>query len=49
LTFEKVEMGTTSDNIKVIILNAMGGYRGPTDEAMASKWVFLECNGDYVF
>jgi hypothetical protein len=34
LTFEKVEMGTTSNNIKAIILNDMGGYGGITNEAM---------------
>jgi hypothetical protein len=34
LTLEKVEMGTTSNNIKAIILNAMGKYGGLTDEAM---------------
>jgi hypothetical protein len=49
LTFEKVEMGTTLDNIEAIILNAMGGYGGLTNEAMASKWVCLGCDGDFVF
>jgi hypothetical protein len=49
LTLEKVEMGTTSNNIKVIILNALGRYGGLIDEAVASKWVCLGCNGDYVF
>jgi len=49
LTLEKVEMGTTSNNIKAIILNAMGEYGGLIDEAMASKWVCLGCDGDYVF
>jgi hypothetical protein len=49
LTFEKVEMGATLDNIKAVILNAMGRYGGFTNEAMASKWVFLGCNGDFVF
>jgi hypothetical protein len=34
VTLKKVEMGTTSNNIKVVILNAMGGYRGFTDEAV---------------
>jgi hypothetical protein len=49
LTFEKVEMGATSNNIKAIILNAMGGYGGFTNEAMTSKWVYPRCDGDYVF
>jgi hypothetical protein len=48
LTLENVEMGATSKNIKVIILNAMGGYGGFIDEAMTSKWVYLGCDGDYV-
>jgi hypothetical protein len=34
VTLEKVEMGVTSNNIKVVILNAMGGYGGFTDEAV---------------
>ncbi len=37
LTLEKVEMGATLNNIKAIILNAMGRYGGFTNEAMASK------------
>jgi hypothetical protein len=49
LTLEKVEMGAILDNIKAIILNAMGKYGGLTNEAMASKWVCFGCNGDYVF
>jgi hypothetical protein len=49
LTLEKVEMGATLNNIKVIILNAMGRYVGFTNEAIASKLVYLGCNGDYVF
>ncbi len=49
LTLEKVEMGTTSNNIKAVILSAMGEYGGLIDEAMASKWVCLGCDGDYVF
>jgi hypothetical protein len=44
--FEKVEMGTTSNNIETIILNAMGGMG--VNEAMASKWLCLRCNGDFV-
>jgi hypothetical protein len=27
----------------------MGRYGAFTDEAMASKWVCLGCDGDYVF
>jgi hypothetical protein len=34
LTFEKLEMGATSNNIKGVILNAMGEYGGLTNEAM---------------
>ncbi len=49
LTFEKVEMGVTLNNIEAIILNAMGRYGGLTNEAMASKWVYLGCDGDFVF
>jgi hypothetical protein len=44
-----VEMGATSDNIKAIILNAMGGYGRFINEAMASNWVYLGYDGDYVF
>jgi hypothetical protein len=32
LTFEKVEMGATLNNIKAVSLNAMGGYGGFTNE-----------------
>ncbi len=49
LTFKKVEMGATSNNIKAIILNAMGGYGDFTNEAMTSKWVDPRCDGDYMF
>jgi hypothetical protein len=49
LTLEKVEMGATLDNIEAIILNAMGEYRGHANEAMASKWVCLGCDGDSMF
>jgi hypothetical protein len=34
LTLEKLEMGATSNNIKAVILNAMGEYGGLTNEAM---------------
>jgi hypothetical protein len=49
LTLENVEMVATLENIKAIILNAMGGYGGLIDETMTSKWVYLGCNGDFVF
>jgi hypothetical protein len=49
LTLEKVEMGTIVNNIKAVILNAMGRYGALTNETMASKWVCLGCDGDYVF
>jgi hypothetical protein len=42
-------MGATSNNIKAIILNAMGGYGDFTNEAMTSKWVDPRCDGDYMF
>jgi hypothetical protein len=41
LTFEKVEVGATSNNIKGVILDAMGRYKGITNSDMASKWICL--------
>jgi len=41
LTFEKVEVGATSNNIKGVILDAMGRYKGLTNSDMASKWICL--------
>jgi hypothetical protein len=41
LTFEMVEVGATSNNIKGVILDAMGRYKGLTNYDMASKWICL--------
>ncbi len=36
-------------NIKGVILDAMGKYGGLTNFDMASKWICLGCDNDYVF
>jgi len=38
---EKVEVGATSNNIKGVILDVMGKYKGLTNSNMASKWICL--------
>jgi hypothetical protein len=48
LTFDKVEVGATSNNIKGVILDVMGKYEGLTNLDMASKWIYLGCDGDSV-
>ncbi len=49
LTLEKVEEGATLDNIKGVILDAMGKYGGFTNFDMAFQWICLGCDGDLVF
>jgi len=49
LTLERVEAAATLNNIKGVILDAMGGYGGLLDEAMASKWICLKCDSDSMF
>jgi hypothetical protein len=49
LTFERVEATAILNNIKGVILDAMGGYGGFIDEAMASKWICLKCDNDSMF
>jgi hypothetical protein len=45
LTFKKIEVGATLNNIKTMILDAMGTYMVFLDD-MASKWICLRCDGD---
>jgi hypothetical protein len=49
LTFEEVEVDATLNNIKGVILDAMGKYRGLTNSDMATKWIYLGCDDDSVF
>jgi hypothetical protein len=49
LTFENVEVGAISNNIKGVILDLMGKYEGFTNFNMASKWIFLGCDYDSIF
>jgi hypothetical protein len=42
-------MGAILDNIKDMILDAMSRYRGLTNSDMASKWIYLGCDGDSIF
>ncbi len=49
LTLEKVEVGATLDNIKGVILDAMGKYKGLTNSNIASKWICFGCDGDSIF
>ncbi len=42
-------MGATLNNIKGVILDAMGRYGNFTNSNMASKWIYLGCDGDSVF
>jgi hypothetical protein len=49
LTFEKVEVGATSNNIKGVILDVMDRYEGLTNFNMATKWICLGRNGDSIF
>jgi hypothetical protein len=49
LTFERVEVSATSNNTITMILETMDNYGDFTNEDMASKWIFLECNGDVMF
>jgi hypothetical protein len=49
LTFEKVEVGAISNNIKGVILDVMGKYEGFTNSNMASKWICLGCDYDSIF
>jgi len=42
-------MGASSDNIKGVILDVMGRCEGLTNFDMASKWIYLGCDGDSVF
>ncbi len=49
LTIEKVEVGATSDNIKGVILDMIGRYKGLTNFNMATKWICLGCNSDSIF
>jgi hypothetical protein len=49
LTFKRVEVNATSNNIITMSLEAMDSYGGLTNEDMASKWIFLECDGDVMF
>jgi hypothetical protein len=49
LTLKKVEVGATLDNIKGVILDAMGRYGSLTNSNMASKWIYLGCDGDSIF
>jgi hypothetical protein len=42
LTLKRVEVGVTSNNIKIIILDAMATYKGNlSNNDMASKWICL--------
>jgi hypothetical protein len=41
LIHEKVKVGTISDNIKIVILDAMDKYGWLTNEAMTFKWVYF--------
>jgi hypothetical protein len=49
LTFEKVELGVTLDDIKGVILDVMGKYEGLTNSNMATKWTCLGCDDDSIF
>jgi hypothetical protein len=46
---ERVELCANSNIIKDVILDAMGISGGHTNFDMASKWLCLGCDGDYVF
>lgn len=46
---EKVEAGANVDNIKGVILDAIGKYGGFTNLTMASKWICFRCDGDLLF
>jgi hypothetical protein len=46
---ERVEVGANSNIIKGVILDVMGICGGLTNFDMASKWLCLGCDGDYVF
>jgi hypothetical protein len=39
LTFKKVEMGATLNNIKTMILVAMATYGGLSNNNMSSRWI----------
>jgi hypothetical protein len=32
-----------------MVLDAMATYTGLSNDNMASKWIFLECDGDSIF
>ncbi len=49
LTFKKVKVGATLNNIKTMILNAMATYRGLSNNNMPSKWIYFGCDDDLVF
>ncbi len=49
LTFEKVEVGATSNDIKGVILDVMGRYKGLANSDMASKWIYFGCDNDSIF
>ncbi len=43
LIFEKVEVGAISNNITIVILEAIANYKVLTNDDMASKWIYLGC------
>jgi hypothetical protein len=50
LTFERIEVIVSSNNIIIMILEAMDNYEDePLPMRMTSKWICLECDGDVVF
>jgi hypothetical protein len=49
LTFKKVEMGATLNNIKTMILVAMATYGGLSNNNMSSRWIWFGCDDDLVF
>ncbi len=48
MTFKKVDMGVTLDNIKIMILDAMATYGGFSNNMMSSKWICFGCDDDLV-
>jgi hypothetical protein len=48
LTFKKVELGATLNNIKTMILDSMATYGGFSNDNMSSKWICFGCDDDLV-
>jgi len=48
LTFKKVEVCATLDNIKIMIVDAMATLEGLSNNNMSSRWICFGCDDDLV-